>query len=93
MLSKLLHEQPSCINLLFALLSLTGKHEIMVACCRVINKGVVVEDGSHNQLLEAGGVYSTLVRRQMQKNTSSASLGSLAHTESSASLRDLLPRR
>lgn len=59
---------------------------------RVINKGVVVEDGSHNQLLESGGVYATLVRRQMQKNTSSASLGSLAHTESSASLRDLVAR-
>ena len=52
-----------------------------------------MEDGSHNQLLEAGGVYATLVRRQMQKNTSSASLGSLAHNESSSSLRDLIPRR
>ncbi|DBA78719.1 TPA: hypothetical protein ACH3X1_008631 [Trebouxia sp. C0004] len=59
----------------------------------VINKGVVVEDGSHDQLLEAGGVYSTLVRRQMQKNISSASLGSLGHNESSSSLRDLIPRR
>lgn len=64
-----------------------------LVCCRVISKGVVVEDGSHNQLLEAGGVYSNLVRRQMHKNTSSASLGSLAHTESSASLRDLLSRK
>ena len=57
--------------------------------CRVINKGVVVEDGSHNELIEAGGVYATLVRRQMQKNTSSASLGSMAHTESCMSLRSL----
>ena len=78
-----------CIcSLLSVLPYMPGK----LICCRVVNKGVVVEDGSHNQLLEAGGVYSSLVRRQMQKNTSSASLGSLAHTESSTSLRDLLPR-
>ncbi|KAL0050043.1 hypothetical protein WJX82_003334 [Trebouxia sp. C0006] len=28
----------------------------------VINKGVVVEEGSHSQLLEAGGAYSSLAR-------------------------------
>lgn len=61
--------------------------------CRVVSKGAVVEDGSHLKLLEAGGVYSSLVRRQMQKNISTASLGSLAHTESALSLRDLAVRR
>lgn len=61
--------------------------------CSVVSKGAVVEDGSHFQLLEAGGVYSSLVRRQMQRNISTASFGSLAHAESSASLRDLAMRK
>ena len=61
--------------------------------CSVVSKGAVVENGSHFQLLEAGGVYSSLVRRQMQRNTSTASFVSLAHAESSASLRDLAMRK
>ena len=31
----------------------------------VINKGEVVEQGSHNDLLKKGGLYATLVRKQM----------------------------
>ena len=30
----------------------------------VINKGEVVEQGSHNDLLKKGGLYATLVRKQ-----------------------------
>ncbi|KAK9809885.1 hypothetical protein WJX72_001039 [[Myrmecia] bisecta] len=40
----------------------------------VITKGIVAEEGSHEALLEQRGIYSQLVRRQMQKTTSSASL-------------------
>ena len=31
----------------------------------VINKGEVVEQGSHSDLLKKGGLYATLVRKQM----------------------------
>ena len=31
----------------------------------VINKGEVVEQGSHSDLLKKGGMYATLVRKQM----------------------------
>ena len=31
----------------------------------VINKGEVVEQGSHGDLLKKGGLYATLVRKQM----------------------------
>ena len=31
----------------------------------VINKGEVVEQGSHNDLLKKGGLYAMLVRKQM----------------------------
>ena len=31
----------------------------------VINKGEVVEQGSHSDLLKKGGLYTTLVRKQM----------------------------
>ena len=48
--------------------------------CRVISKGVVVEEGSHSQLLEAGGAYSSLVRRQMQMNVSHTSLQAYCKT-------------
>ena len=36
----------------------------------VIDQGAVVEEGTHDQLLEMGGVYSSLVRRQMAKKAS-----------------------
>ena len=36
----------------------------------VVDQGSVVEEGTHDQLLEAGGVYSSLVRRQMAKKAS-----------------------
>jgi ABC-type multidrug transport system fused ATPase/permease subunit len=31
----------------------------------VINKGEVVEQGSHSDLLKKGGLYATLVRKQI----------------------------
>ena len=31
----------------------------------VINKGEVVEQGSHNDLLKKGGLYAMLVKKQM----------------------------
>ena len=31
----------------------------------VINKGEVVEEGSHSDLLKKGGLYATLVKKQM----------------------------
>ena len=40
----------------------------------VISNGVVQEVGNHEGLLAAGGVYATLVRRQLQRSESSASL-------------------
>ena len=43
---------------------------------RVVSKGVVTEQGRHQELLDAGGAYSALVRRQMQRSESSASLAS-----------------
>ena len=36
----------------------------------VIDQGSVVEEGTHDQLLQRGGVYSSLVRRQMSKKAS-----------------------
>ncbi|GAB4821914.1 hypothetical protein N2152v2_008960 [Parachlorella kessleri] len=39
----------------------------------VVQHGRVAEMGSHEQLLEQGGVYATLVRRQMARNSSTAS--------------------
>ncbi len=32
------------------------------ACCRVIQGGTVAEEGTHESLAEAGGLYSALVR-------------------------------
>lgn len=32
----------------------------------VVDNGVIVEEGSHEELLEKNGVYSSLVRRQLQ---------------------------
>lgn len=40
----------------------------------VISAGSVVEEGSHAALLEAGGAYAGLVRRQLTRASSSASL-------------------
>ncbi|KAK9788445.1 hypothetical protein WJX73_000962 [Symbiochloris irregularis] len=40
----------------------------------VVSKGTVVEQGRHEDLIEAGGTYSALVRRQMQKSASTMSL-------------------
>ena len=49
----------------------------------VIQHGQVAEQGSHEELLEAGGVYANLVRRQLARAPSTASL---APSASSASL-------
>ncbi|MEW5315495.1 MAG: hypothetical protein WDW38_006919 [Sanguina aurantia] len=51
----------------------------------VIAKGAVQEMGSHTALLEAGGMYASLVRRQLTKNSSSAMLG-LGHSPSQIDL-------
>lgn len=48
----------------------------------LVAKGAVAEQGTHQQLLEAGGAYSALVRRQLQKTDSSASLSSVARDAS-----------
>ena len=52
----------------------------------VIQHGQVAEQGSHDQLLQAGGAYSQLVRRQLARRPSSAGLLASA---SSASLGGL----
>lgn len=62
---------------LAAFCSLTRVH-----VCRLVAKGAVAEQGTHQQLLEAGGAYSALVRRQLQKTDSSASLSSVARDAS-----------
>lgn len=38
----------------------------LAAECRVIQDGSVQEEGTHQQLLDKGGVYGNLVRRQLQ---------------------------
>lgn len=40
----------------------------------VVQHGQVRETGTHDQLVEAGGVYSQLVRRQMTKSSSVVSM-------------------
>ena len=45
----------------------TVRHADKIA---VIDKGTVVEQGSHEALLEVGGVYASLVRKQTQKEAS-----------------------
>ena len=49
----------------------------------VIQHGQVAEQGTHDELLEAGGVYASLVRRQLARAPSS---GSLLRSTSSASI-------
>lgn len=41
----------------------------------VVQHGQVRESGTHDQLVEAGGVYAQLVRRQLTKSVSVASMG------------------
>ncbi|PRW60050.1 ATP-binding cassette sub-family B member 9 [Chlorella sorokiniana] len=53
----------------------------------VIQHGQMAEQGSHDQLLEAGGVYAQLVRRQLARAPSTPSLGASASTASLAGLR------
>lgn len=54
----------------------------------VIQHGQVAEQGSHEQLLEAGGVYAQLVRRQLARAPSTGSiLAASASTSSLAGLR------
>lgn len=48
----------------------------------VVQHGQVAEQGSHDQLLEAGGVYASLVRRQLARG---ASTNRLLPSASSAS--------
>lgn len=40
----------------------------------VVSHGTVAEQGNHESLVEAGGIYSTLVRRQMARTPSVMSL-------------------
>lgn len=40
----------------------------------VIQHGQVAEQGTHDQLLEAGGTYASLVRRQLARAPSAAGL-------------------
>ncbi|KAL4458512.1 hypothetical protein ABPG75_013377 [Micractinium tetrahymenae] len=51
----------------------------------VIQHGQVAEQGTHDELLEAGGVYASLVRRQLARAPSAASL--LRSTSSASILR------
>ena len=53
----------------------------------VIQHGQVAEQGSHEQLLEAGGVYAQLVRRQLARAPSAGSI--LAASTSTSSLAGL----
>ena len=52
----------------------------------VIKAGVVVEEGSHDQLLSMRGVYSSLVQRQMQKTGSVVSIASMSESGSMTEL-------
>ena len=49
----------------------------------VVQGGAVVETGTHDQLLESGGTYAHLVRRQLARSTSTASLGPASSSYSS----------
>jgi ABC-type transport system involved in cytochrome bd biosynthesis fused ATPase/permease subunit len=53
----------------------------------VIQHGQVAEQGTHDSLLEAGGVYASLVRRQLARAPSAASLAPSASAASLGGLR------
>ena len=55
----------------------------------VIKAGRLVEQGQHDSLMDARGVYASLVARQMHKTASTASLngGLLSRPASSAQLQ------
>ncbi|CAL8468414.1 g7954 [Coccomyxa elongata] len=57
----------------------------------VISSGTVAEEGTHESLAEAGGLYSALVRRQFSKTASSVSLATTVHGSSYTSLPSLNP--
>ncbi|KAK9850970.1 hypothetical protein WJX84_004301 [Apatococcus fuscideae] len=60
----------------------------------VVSKGTVAEEGTHDQLIEDNAMYSALVRRQMQKSKSTASIGGASDgIASSSSFRSLLALR
>jgi ATP-binding cassette subfamily B (MDR/TAP) protein 9 len=50
----------------------------------VVSGGRLAEQGSHEQLLEAGGLYASLVRRQLARAPSAASLRPSSSTASLA---------
>ncbi|KAI8108318.1 hypothetical protein M9434_006345 [Picochlorum sp. BPE23] len=52
----------------------------------VVQKGAVVEMGTHEELLERQGIYAKLVRRQLARSESSASLLGMTPSASSAKL-------
>lgn len=53
----------------------------------VINKGVVVEKGTHDELLASGGVYKRLVLRQLNAgNTNDNNNNSMDWTDPTESL-------
>jgi ATP-binding cassette subfamily B protein len=51
----------------------------------VIDKGRVVESGSHTELVARGGTYARLVARQMQKSANTLELGHTAASGAAAS--------
>lgn len=79
---------PRCPPLLSALMpscrlsTVQDAHRIVV-----IQHGQVAEQGSHEQLLEAGGVYAQLVRRQLARTPSTPGLAASSSTASLAGLR------
>lgn len=53
----------------------------------VISHGQVAEQGSHDELLEAGGAYAALVRRQLARQPSTPSLAASASAASLSGAR------
>lgn len=56
----------------------------------VVNKGAVQEVGTHEELLEKRGFYSSLVARQMQKSASGTSLAAMSRSTSRMNLATLV---
>ena len=52
----------------------------------VVQGGHVAEMGTHDELLDRGGAYAALVRRQLARSSSAATFGMLARPESSSSI-------